>query len=100
MMRAWSRIRGAGSAGRYSIDEYTITLSLDGKSTQALFYFYPDSDDAIGIGGGPGSARTAIAAPVVALGIHQHRLARQNIFNSLLSGARIETAVLPKPADG
>lgn len=42
----------SGSAGRYSIDEYTITLSLDGKSTQALFYFYPDSDDAIGIGGG------------------------------------------------
>ncbi len=43
----------SGSAGRYSLDGYTIMLSLaDGKREPALFYFFPDSDDAIGIAGG------------------------------------------------
>jgi hypothetical protein len=41
------------SAGRYSLDGYTIMLSLaDGKNSQELFYLYPDSDEVIGIGAG------------------------------------------------
>lgn len=43
----------ASDAGVYSLDGYKITLSLaDGKSEQQLFYYFPDSDDAIGIAGG------------------------------------------------
>lgn len=43
----------ASGAGRYSLDGYRITLSLaGGKVEQQLFYYFPDSDDAIGIAGG------------------------------------------------
>jgi hypothetical protein len=39
------------SRGTYVIDDYTIELRLDnGKVERLVFYFYPDSDDVIGIG--------------------------------------------------
>lgn len=39
------------SAGRYRLDGHTITLRYnDGRVVRKMFYFYPDSDRAIGIG--------------------------------------------------
>jgi hypothetical protein len=41
----------AKGVGRYTLDGYRITIVLDDDSKQhALFYFYPDSDDVIGVG--------------------------------------------------
>ena len=40
-----------GTAGRYKLDGHTITLRYnDGRVVRKMFYFYPDSDRAIGIG--------------------------------------------------
>jgi hypothetical protein len=49
--------RSTGGA-RYALDGYTIAISgADGRSETRLFYFFPDSDRVIGVGGGTLSAR-------------------------------------------
>lgn len=41
----------SGGAARYQLDGYSIALRhADGRSERRLFYFFPDSDNAIGVG--------------------------------------------------
>lgn len=48
----------SGSEGRYRLDGWAITLEgADGRSERQLFYRFPDSDDAIGVGGATLSRR-------------------------------------------
>lgn len=47
-----------GAAARYALDGWTITMSgSDGRADTRLFYFFPDSDDVIGVGGSTLSRR-------------------------------------------
>lgn len=42
----------SGGAARYQLDGYSVALRHgDGRSERRLFYFFPDSDNAIGVGG-------------------------------------------------
>lgn len=46
------------TAARYRLDGWTITLTYpDGRIEQRLFYFFPDSNRAIGVGGSTLTAR-------------------------------------------
>jgi hypothetical protein len=46
------------AAARYALDGWTITMSgSDGRADTRLFYFFPDSDDVIGVGGSTLSRR-------------------------------------------
>ena len=47
-----------GAAARYALDGWTITMTgSDGRADTRLFYFLPDSDDVIGMGGSTLSRR-------------------------------------------
>jgi hypothetical protein len=47
-----------GAAARYAVDGWTITMTgSDGRADTRLFYFFPDSDDVIGVGGSTLSRR-------------------------------------------
>lgn len=47
-----------GAAARYALDGWTITMTgSDGRADTRLFYFFPDSDDVIGVGGSTLSRR-------------------------------------------
>lgn len=48
----------SGAAARYTLDGWTITTTdTDGRSDTRLFYFFPDSNDVIGVGGSTLSRR-------------------------------------------
>jgi hypothetical protein len=48
----------SGGSGRYELDGYTIRITgADGRVEQRLFYFFPDSERAIGVGGATLSMR-------------------------------------------
>lgn len=47
-----------GAAARYALDGWTITMTgADGRADKRLFYFFPDGDDVIGVGGSTLSRR-------------------------------------------
>jgi hypothetical protein len=47
-----------GAAARYALDGWTIMMSgSDGRADTRLFYFFPDGDDVIGVGGSTLSRR-------------------------------------------
>ena len=47
-----------GAAARYALDGWTITMTGgDGRADTRLFYFFPDGDDVIGVGGSTLSRR-------------------------------------------
>lgn len=47
-----------GAAARYALDGWTITMTgADGRAEMRLFYFFPDGDDVIGVGGSTLSRR-------------------------------------------
>ena len=48
----------SGGTARYQLDGYSVALRhADGRSERRLFYFFPDSDNAIGVGGSTLSKR-------------------------------------------